>query len=299
LSAAMADGARSLVRQADAKLKGGFLSCFGGTRRFEEAIDIYQQAANQFKLSKEWEEAANCYKQCAYCSQKTGDVNAEADSYQEAGNILKKISSSQAVEAYEQAVSLLSAGGRFPQAGKLLMAIADLQEVEKLENSEAKSYYKRASEMFELDDHGKSNLTKCNLKVAEYMAKDGELQDAIRIFESEGEKALRNTQLQFGAKEHFLKAGLLHLLVGDSVTVNLAVERYNATDPRFATSREGELLAGLAQAQEAGDGAAFVDRLSLYDSVTPLDPWKTEILLKVKNSLQPPNANSLESVDLS
>jgi len=89
------------------------------------------------------------------------------------------------------------------------------------------------------------------------------------------------------------------LLVGDSVTVNLAVERYNATDPRFATSREGELLAGLAQAQEAGDGAAFVDRLSLYDSVTPLDPWKTEILLKVKNSLQPPNANSLESVDLS
>mmetsp|Transcript_174895 Transcript_174895/g.560789 ORF Transcript_174895/g.560789 Transcript_174895/m.560789 type:complete len:295 (-) Transcript_174895:34-918(-) len=291
--------ARALVRQADAKLNGGFLNCLGGTRRFEEAIELYQQAANQFKLTKEWQEAANCYTQCSYCAQKTGDQAGEADNLQEAGNILKRISTSQAVELYEQAVVLLAASGRFPQAGKLLMAIAELYEQERLDDKAPKGYWKRAAELYELDDHGKSNLTKCNLKVAEYSARDGELQEAIKLFEVEGEKALKTTMLQYGAKEHFLRAGLVHLLVGDAVTVNLAVERYDTLDPRFGGSREGELLAGLAQTYEAGDAEAFVERLSLYDTVTKLDPWKTEILLKVKHSLQPPDGNSLESVDLS
>merc|ERR1719436_2141416 len=80
-----------------------------------------------------------------------------------------------------------------------------------IQHKETKDYYKRAAEMFELDDHGKSNFTKCNLKLAEYAAKDGELQEAIRIFEAEGEKALQNNLLQYGAKDHFFRAGILHL----------------------------------------------------------------------------------------
>merc|ERR1712217_277799 len=114
-------------------------------------------------------------------------------------------------------------------------------EAEHIQHKETKDYYKRAAEMYELDDHGKSNFTKCNLKLAEYAAKDGELQEAIRIFEAEGEKALQNTLTQYSAKDHFFRAGLLYLLTGDTVSVNLAVERYGNLDPRFAGSREGEL----------------------------------------------------------
>merc|ERR1711933_154968 len=97
-----------------------------------------------------------------------------------------------------------SAAGRFQESGKLLMSIAELYEGERLQHKEVKEYYKRAAEMFELDDHGTSNFTKCILKVAEYTAKDGELQEAIRIFETEGEKALQNNLLQYSAKDKFL-----------------------------------------------------------------------------------------------
>merc|ERR1711865_385664 len=142
-----------------------------------------------------------------------------------------------AVEQYEQAVVIQGAAGKFQQAGKLLMQIAELLEAESLESGKVKDYYKRAAEMFELDEHGKSNFTKCNLKVAEFAAKDGELQEAIKIFESEGEKALGNNLLQFGAKEKFFKAGILHLAEGDSVSVNLALEKYRSLDPRFGNSR--------------------------------------------------------------
>jgi len=292
----MGEAAKGLVQKADQKLKGGLLSFLTGGPKYDDASDLYQQAANQFKLSKEWQEAANCFTQCAYCANNSGSSTDEANYLMEAGNVLKKISTSQAVEQYEKAIGIYNANGRFQQSGKLLMSIAELYEAERLQHREVKEYYKRAAEMFELDDHGKSNFTKCNLKVAEYAAKDGEMQEAIRIFEGEGEKALQNNLLQYGAKDHFFRAGILHLAGGDSVTVNLAVEKYRSLDPRFAGSREGDLLAALAEAFESSDTELFVDKLSEYDSVTKLDAWKTEFLVKVKELMQP---STVESVDLS
>jgi len=287
-----------LVKQADQKLKGGLFSFLTGGPKYDEATDLYQQAANQFKLSKEWQEAANCFIQCAHCAKSSGSTTDEANFLMEAGNVLKRISSVQAVEQYEKAVAIYNAAGRFQNSGKLLLSVAEMYEAERLNHKEVKEYYKKAAEMFELDDHGKSNFTKCNLKVAEYAAKDGELQEAIRIFEQEGEKALQNNMLQYGAKDHFFRAGILHMAGGDSVTTNLAVEKYRSIDPRFASSREGELLGALAEAVEANDVDLFVDKLHDYDSITKLDPWKTEFLVKVKELMQAPGGADGE-LDLS
>lgn len=288
-----------LVKKAEENLKGGFLSFLTGGPKYDEAAELYQQAANQFKLQKEWQEAANCFSQCAHCAHESGSSSDEANYLKEAGNVMKKVSTAQAVEYIEKAIAIYSAAGRFQESGKLLMSVAELHEAERLDAKRIKEYYKRAAEMFELDDHGKSNFTKCNLKVAEYAAKDGELGDAIRIFEAEGEKALQNSMLQYGAKDHFLRAGILHLCGGDSVTVNLAVERYMSLDPRFAGSREGDLLKGMAEAFENEDVEAFQDKLADYDNISKLDPWKTEFCLKIKTLMDKNGANNVESVDLS
>jgi alpha-soluble NSF attachment protein len=289
-------GGQKLVAEAEKKLKGGFFSCLGGTRRFEEASDIYQQAATQFKLVKEWQEAANCYIQCAFCSQKCGEAASEASFHTEAAHVLKKISTAPALEEYEQAVAILPSLGKFGQAGKLLTEMAELVETEDSKN--ARSLYQRAVEMFDLDDHSKSNASKCRLKVAEFAAAAGDYEDAIAIFESEGEKALENSMLQFGAKDHFLRAGILHLVMGDSGTVNLAVEKYESLDPRFAASREGELLRGLAQAFEALNVEAFEDALREFDAVSRLDGWKTKLLIKAKEHIAPAQGLGGDETDL-
>jgi len=274
-----------LMKQAEGKLQGGFMSKLFGGPKYDEAQDVFQQAANQFKLAKEWDQAAEAFDRCAYCALKAGSQNDESNFYTEAGNVLKKISTQRAVERYEKAIVLHGNAGKFQQAGKLLMTIAELYEAESLQTTQVKDYYKRAAEMFELDEHGKSNLTKCNLKVAEFAARDGELQEAIRIFETEGEKALGNNLLQFNAKDRFLNAGILHLAEGDSVSVNLALEKYRSLDPRFASSREGELISNLALAFEGGDVDMFTDKLFEYDSVTKLDAWKTDFLVKAKDHM--------------
>lgn len=272
---------------------------FTGGPKYDEAIEIYQQAANQYKMAKMWQEAGDCFVQCANCAEKGGSTSDQANYLSEAGNVLKKVSTASAVEQFEKAIGIYSAAGRFQQAGKLLLSIAELFEAERLQHKECKEFYKRAAEMFELADHSESNFSKCNLKYAEYAAKDGDLPEAIRIFESEGEKALGKTLLQFGAKEHFLNAGILHLVGGDSVTVNLALDKYRSLDPRFASSREGELLGDLAQAFENSDVDAFVEKLSDFDAIKPLDPWKTEFLVKVKEHLQPSQTSAAAEVDLS
>eukprot|EP00933_Yihiella_yeosuensis_P057704 TRINITY_DN57705_c0_g1_i1.p1 TRINITY_DN57705_c0_g1~~TRINITY_DN57705_c0_g1_i1.p1 ORF type:complete len:340 (-),score=111.28 TRINITY_DN57705_c0_g1_i1:176-1072(-) len=296
-----AAAAEDLKKKADSKIQGGggLFGFLTGGPKYDEAIELYQQAANQFKLAKMWQEAGNCFIQCAFCADKSGSKSDEANFLQEAGNVIKKISTAGAVEQFEKAIAIQSAAGRFQQAGKLLLSIAELYEAERLQHKECKEFYKRAAEMFELDDHGKSNFTKCNLKYAEYAAKDNEVDEAIKIFEAEGEKALGNNLLQYGAKDHFVNAGILHMVNGDSVTVNLAVDKYRALDPRFAGSREGELLIALAEAFGNGDAGQFVDKLADYDAVKPLDAWKTEFLVKVKEQLAPSAATAAEGIDLS
>lgn len=292
--------ASELVKKAEQRLTKscGLMGFLGGGPNYEEAAELFQQAANQYKLSKEWEEAAHCFEQCAWCAHETGSASEEANCLKEAGNILLKVSTSKAVEQYEKAISIYSAGGRFQESGKLLLKMAELYEAERLQHKEVKEYYKRAAEMFELDDHGKSNFSKCILKVAEYAAKDGELQEAIRIFETEGEKALQNNLLQYSAKDKFLCAGILHLCSGDSVTVNLAVDKYRSLDPRFEGSREGALLASLAESLENQDVDLFTDKLGEYDAITRLDGWKTEFLVKAKELVQGDATNTVDAVDL-
>ena len=44
-------------------------------------------------------------------------------------------------------------------------------------------------------------------------------------------------------------------------------------------------MQGLAEAKETGDGQKFTDAVAEYDSLTRLDAWKTQLLLRVKKRL--------------
>ncbi|CAK8988010.1 Alpha-soluble NSF attachment protein (SNAP-alpha) (N-ethylmaleimide-sensitive factor attachment protein), partial [Durusdinium trenchii] len=99
-----ADAAQELVKKADQKLKGGggLMGYFTGGPKYDEAIEIYQQAANQYKMAKMWQEAGNCFVQCAYCAEKSGSQSDQANYLSEAGNVLKKVTTGTAVEQYEK-----------------------------------------------------------------------------------------------------------------------------------------------------------------------------------------------------
>ena len=51
-----------LLKQAENRLnKSGFMNLFSSSNKYEDAAELYEKAAIQFKLSKNWLEAAETY----------------------------------------------------------------------------------------------------------------------------------------------------------------------------------------------------------------------------------------------
>ena len=98
--------------------------------------------------------------------------------------------------------------------------------------------------------------------------------------------SINNNLMKWSVKEYLLKSGICHLATGDVVATNRALESYRDLDPAFSQTREHQLLTDLAEAVEEGDQEKFADKLFQFDQLSKLDKWKTEILLKIKASIE-------------
>ena len=121
------------VDAADRKLRPSIMGSLFG-HNYDEAIDLYQQAINQLKLEKAWEQAASVYtSRLVPTAEKNGAARYElARYYTDAGDCLKKISVKRAIQPYESAVKLFQTDGKYPQAGKLLKKIGEELEEEQI-----------------------------------------------------------------------------------------------------------------------------------------------------------------------
>ena len=288
--------ARTFRSQAEGKQKGGMMSMFSGGPKYDEAADLYQKAANQFKLAKDWQSAADCFCSFAFCSAKAGMPSEESAGYVDAARCLKNISASESVEWFEKAASIYAAAGRFNQAAKIIKEMAEIFETSSNEKK-ALDYYQKAQDMFALDDHSKSQVTACALKRAEMLGEMDMFEESAQIFEQEGDKAMLSPMLQFGARELYLKAGILYLAMGDAVSAKIACDRFHQKDPRFDGTRESTLLKGVTAAFADSDLDAFREKLAEYDQVSRLDNWKSKLLLKAVQKLESPDLGAQE-VDL-
>ena len=82
-----ASRALDLRNKADATLKGGFLSRMFGSKqdRADEAKDLYVQAANAYKHSKDPENAVEMYMKCIECEP---DDGFKANFYRDASRVI-------------------------------------------------------------------------------------------------------------------------------------------------------------------------------------------------------------------
>ena len=133
----------------------------------DEAKELYEKAAVQFKLGKMPDEAAKCYDQVAAICMKDKDETGAARAYVDGGETL--ISQGTNPEGgsnfIRKAVDIYKNLGKFDRAGKQLLKVAELMEKDG-EKEIALSLYEEAGEMYEMDAHGKSSIRKCKEKVA-------------------------------------------------------------------------------------------------------------------------------------
>ncbi|XP_009384250.2 alpha-soluble NSF attachment protein-like [Musa acuminata AAA Group] len=269
-----------LEQKAEKKLAGWGI--FGS--KYDDAADLFDKAANFFKLAKNWERAGSVYTKLANCHLKLDSKHEAASTYVNAANCYKKISLQDAAESLNQAVNLFLEIGRLNMAARYCKELGELYEQE--QNPEkAMDYFERAADLFQSEEVTTS-ANQCNQKVAQFAAQLEQYPKAIEIYEAIARHSINNNLLKYGVKGILLNAGICQLCKGDVVAITNALERYQELDPTFSGTREYKLLADLADSMDEGDVVKFTDALQEYDSMTRLDPWKTMLLLRVKNAIK-------------
>ena len=92
--------------------RGGFFGG-GGTSRYEEAAELYTQAANAFRLQKLGKEAGQALEKAAACQMKTDERDDAANTLVEAYKSYRRTDPADAARVLKQAIGLLRARGIF------------------------------------------------------------------------------------------------------------------------------------------------------------------------------------------
>lgn len=281
--------AEEFEKKAEKKLNGWGLF----SSKYEDAADLFDKAANSFKLAKSWDRAGSTYIKLANCHLKLESKHEAAQAYVDAAHCYKKTSVNEAISCLEKAVHLFCDIGRLNMAARYFKEIAELYESE--QNIEkAIEFFEKAADFFQ-NEEVTTSANQCKQKVAQFAAQLEQYQKSIEIYEEIARQSLNNNLLKYGVKGHLLNAGICHLCRGDVVAITNALERYQDLDPTFSGTREYKFLADIAASIDEEDVAKFTDVVKEFDSMTPLDSWKTTLLLRVKEKLK---AKELEEDDL-
>ncbi|POS87047.1 TPR-like protein [Erysiphe pulchra] len=285
----MSQDPRALLQKAEKAVAGatGGFSLFGGRQeKWENAADLYTQAANAFRLQKQNKEAGEAFEKCAAIqTDKLNEPDDAANTFTEAFKVYKKGYPEDAARCLNVAINHYTSRGNFRRAATHKQNVAEVFENEIGDMKRAIESYELAASWFE-NDNAEALANKLYLKVADIAALEGDYYKAIEYFDKVSTASLNNNLMKWSVKDYFLKSGLCHLAVGDLVAANRAVEKYRGLDPSFASTREHQLLVDLSEAVDAGDQEVFADKLYHYDQISKLDKWKTTLLLKIKNSIE-------------
>jgi alpha-soluble NSF attachment protein len=278
-----------LVAEADKKQKSAS-SWFGSkTSKMEEATELYDKAAAQYKLSKSWQEAGDAYVKAAELCEKTKNDTEGCNYYINAAKAYKNISAKDSLKYYKIAVDLHTANNRFSTAAKLYKEIAELEEKEMNVVGAMKAWNDAADCYFAEDSTTSGN--QCLLQVASLSATDGDYKRAASLFEKVAQSSLEGSKLvQYSVKDYLYKAALCRFVLcaksGDCKDVESAIEKYKDMFPAFDGSRECKFLEDAVKAFSDDDIEAFTGHVFKFDQVLKLDNWQASMLLEIKTALK-------------
>ncbi|KAF9480986.1 vesicular-fusion protein SEC17 [Pholiota conissans] len=276
--------AQTLLEKADkrASSSAGWFS--SASTKFEEAGDLYQQAANSFKIEKLFKEAGDAFAREAECREQCKEENEAANAWWNASKAYKRGFPDLAIQALTQTIVHLTKGGRFRQAADREKEIGQIYLQESNDLRKACESYERAGEWYSQED-ATATANACFKDAADLHAELGEYPQAISRYEQVADHSLTSALTKYSVKEYWLRSSLCALAMGDSVTARRNMTKYSNQDVSFASTREAKFVNALIEAVEGGDVEAFTAAVFEFDQITKLDNWKTAILLKIKKEI--------------
>jgi len=268
----------------------------GKSGRSEAASELYVKAANQYKLAKSWQKAgdaffasANLALELEYGSHKaTTGFQAAAECY---GKLPKDDNITCNIQScLTQACEIMLKEGKFTNAGKIKESLGAMAE-EQNRLTDAMIFFEKAADYHEADQHGKSSMNTCLVKVGNLAAQCSEYAKAIDCFEKVATNYLGNHLMIFKVRPLWVEACICRVGLDDIVSIKKAVQRYCEIQPDFVKSREFTFLDALIRAIDDGNGDQLSICVTEYDSYCRIARWATGILLQCKDRLDEGDAN--------
>jgi alpha-soluble NSF attachment protein len=276
----MASNNDARAQECAAKAQKLLKKSFFHSADHQGAADMYEKAANLYKLDKAWEKAGEMLEKMAECQQEMGSTFSAGRQYQAAAMAYKNGGSDKVADAWNKAISLYVEDGKFSQAGKAKKELAEVQEAA----GDITAAYDSLTAAIDFLETAHEPVAASQLKSkAAHLAVDcGEFQTASDLFES----VARNVTIATSAVEPFFKAALCHLVAGDAVASGKCLQQYASASMEFARSEEFTLVDELVQALETSDLEAFQNAIKKYDPKgRKFDAWKKRVIAGISAHL--------------
>jgi len=287
--------ADALVQDAEKRMKS--FSLWDKRTKYEDAVELLEKAASNYKMAKNWQEAGETYEKCAnIIATKLSDELSVCIQWENAAKAYKNVNSAAALAAYSNAVAILMDNNKFAMAAKIWKEMGAINEKEH-NTAEAIKTYEKAANCYE-SDNSTSNANAMWIKVADLSADAEDYKRAISVYEKVSKASLESSALRWGVKDYLFKALLCHLVI-HSPSHNLdpvqsKLDSYVDLCPHLDNTREKGLIEELIGDFANDDSDAFADHVFRFDEIAPLDRWKSKVLLQVKKSLEGGNPEGNE-----
>ncbi|KAK1922187.1 soluble NSF attachment protein [Papiliotrema laurentii] len=253
--------------------------------KWEEAGDLFQQAANAFKVEKRWTESGQAFEREAACRQHANETNDAMNAFHNAAKSYKKSDPEAAVTALHQTIKLLVNAGNFRQAADREKEIANIYAQDGLDLAKARDSFVRAGDWYKQED-ANATANQCYQQAAELSADLGDFQRSMDLYLIVADWSLTSALTKYSVKEYWLRAALCSMAMGDLVTTGKLLAVFAQKDVTFPSTREAKFAHELMSACEEADVERYTGAIYQYDQVTKLDNWKTNVLLRIKKALE-------------
>lgn len=281
----------ALMEQARRKLTPGlFGKLFSSNEsRLEEALDLYQSAANLFKMHKQWNDAGIAFEECGNVETQLGSDSA-AIHYQDAAHCFSFVDKTRAKKNLEQSIKIYVKRGKFQQAGKITQNMANELEVD-LDYTEAITKYKQAAEYYSMENQNTRSLEQsCLIKVADLMCISNHpdmIKEAPKIYEKIGMQYLTVPLMKSSAKDYFFKCVVVYLVQKDEVSANICLNKFLSEDPTFAETKEDMFLKKAIECiSDPPQPEEFKKAVTSYKTYRDLDKWKLNMFAAVLKKIE-------------
>jgi alpha-soluble NSF attachment protein len=146
----------TIVGQADKALQsaGSGFSLFGGrAEKYENAVELYTQAANAYRMQKAGKEAGQCFEKVATIQiNNLKEPDDAANTLTEAYKSYRKDEPEDAARCLDKAINHYTMKGNFRRAATHKQNLAELYEVELGDQKRAMEAYETAAGWFDNDN---------------------------------------------------------------------------------------------------------------------------------------------------